>query len=59
MENGKKCIICSSISDSLEGINIFEKFICTECERSIVACDIDKVEYDSYKESIRENIWKA
>ena len=58
METGEKCIICGSVSDSLEGINILGKFICTECEGSIVACNIDKVEYDRYKESIKENIWE-
>ncbi|HBM79409.1 MAG: sigma factor G inhibitor Gin [Clostridiales bacterium] len=56
MSVSKRCFICNKYSDN--GITLLGKFICGECEQTLVNTDMSSEIYDKYKELIKE-IYKS
>ncbi|MGI5882545.1 MAG: sigma factor G inhibitor Gin [Dethiobacteria bacterium] len=54
---GKRCFFCYSTADC--GINLFDTFICAECEKKIVSSSSTGDDYDNYVEKIRQILDKA
>ena len=46
------CYICRNEKDN--GIIIGKSLICKECEKKIVNTDVESIEYDFYKNKIKE-----
>jgi len=55
MEMALECIICRKASG--KGISILGKFICRECEKTLVNIEVDDEGYDWYKDMIKKNIY--
>ncbi|HBM75600.1 MAG TPA: hypothetical protein DD429_08610 [Clostridiaceae bacterium] len=53
----ERCIICGRFKN--EGIEILDKFICAECEETLVNTDICDSMYDMYKELIKKGIYSC
>ncbi|QSZ27062.1 sigma factor G inhibitor Gin [Aceticella autotrophica] len=51
----RKCFICDQESD--EGIEVLGKFLCTDCQRTIVNLTPDNDAYGFYKKKMAE-IWE-
>lgn len=49
------CAICRKPSG--DGVSIFGKLICSECEKTMVNLDINDGGYDEYKDLIKKNIY--
>ena len=54
MDVTTECIVCKGYSK--KGVTILEKFICCECESTIVNTDINDGSYQKYKDDIKMNI---
>lgn len=55
MNNVLECAICKKNSGT--GISILNKFICDECEKTLVNVDINDNRYEMYKDMIKRNIY--
>lgn len=55
MDGHRKCIICGGLFHN--GIKILDRFICNECEKTLVDTDICDGIYDEYKELIKNGIY--
>ena len=51
----KNCIICESNFEN-NGIEVMGIFICEECVSKINAADVNTVEYETIKNSIKKSI---
>lgn len=54
MNPHKKCILCGEYTR--EGINIFGRFICGNCEITLVNTDVCDDRYDDYKELLKKGM---
>lgn len=50
-----RCVICGGYSGN--GIGILNRYICEECEKTLVNIDINDIRYDEYKNMIKEKIY--
>lgn len=50
-----ECIICGGYKN--RGIKILDKFICDECEETLINTDICDGMYDRYKELIKKGVY--
>lgn len=55
MDSLVRCVICGCYSGN--GISILNRYICEECEKTLVNIDINDIRYDEYKNMIKEKIY--
>lgn len=48
---GESCIICDNIK--VEGIHLYESFICQECEKNIINTNTSDPKYQYYLKKLR------
>lgn len=54
MKKTECCMIC--YEEKQEGIHIWNQFLCTDCERDIVATEVEDAKYMYYVERMKR-IW--
>lgn len=54
MDENKICFVCGQ--EKLDGIYVFDKYICTDCQYDIINTSPEDEKYEYYKECMRA-IW--
>lgn len=55
MDISTRCTFC--LKQSENGVFILGKFVCNNCEKTMVNLEVDDDRYDEYKELIKKNIY--